>query len=603
MMSWKARGSILATCLVILTTNFCDGISPEYEYPVPRDSIMPGFTPHFSELFNEPQEFSSKWVVSEAKKDGVDGDLARYDGDWEVDYPRKMPIDGDQGLTFKQKAKHRAISSKLTRPFLFSDKPFYLQYEVLFQDTQECGGAYLKLLSEGKEGLDLKNLHDKTPFTIMFGPDKCGNNHKLHFIFRHKNPINGSYEEKHSKGPSKRIDELFTDGVSHLYTLIVLPDNTYRILVDHEVVIKGSLLEDFVPPVNPPAEIDDPEDKKPEDWDEREKIPDETATKPDDWDESAPRQIPDPKAVKPDSWLESEPVDIMDPSAEKPDDWDDAMDGEWEGPMVPNPACEGAVGCGPWSPPMIDNPAYKGKWSAPLIDNPKYKGKWFPKRIPNPHFFEDKNPFAMTPIVSLGFELWSMTSNVMFDNIVVTDNEEFLKKWTEATYDKKSEINNKNAGSLFSRFIEVSNENPWLWAVYTILPLIPLIFIAYYCLRSTKEEKETVDQQELIPEDLTSGDSLGEPDYSSAKGSPYRDYEEEYEEDEGDDDSSQRANDDELDNERNETMDGVRQRWNSPSTSSEQQNAMNEKIDSDEAFSTPPTTADSGISSARSKSD
>jgi hypothetical protein len=35
----------------------------------------------------------------------------------------------------------------------------------------------------------------------------------------------------------------------------------------------GSLFDDFEPPVNPPQEIDDPADFKPEDWDEREKIP------------------------------------------------------------------------------------------------------------------------------------------------------------------------------------------------------------------------------------------------------------------------------------------------------------------------------------------
>ena len=39
----------------------------------------------------------------------------------------------------------------------------------------------------------------------------------------------------------------------------------------------------YRPPVNPPKEIDDKDDKKPEDWDEREKIPDPDATKPDDW--------------------------------------------------------------------------------------------------------------------------------------------------------------------------------------------------------------------------------------------------------------------------------------------------------------------------------
>ena len=40
-----------------------------------------------------------------------------------------------------------------------------------------------------------------------------------------------------------------------------------------QVLNHGSLLEDFEPSVNPPAEIDDPEDFKPSDWDEREKIP------------------------------------------------------------------------------------------------------------------------------------------------------------------------------------------------------------------------------------------------------------------------------------------------------------------------------------------
>lgn len=33
----------------------------------------------------------------------------------------------------------------------------------------------------------------------MFGPDKCGNDIKLHFIFRHKNPRNGTVTEKHCK--------------------------------------------------------------------------------------------------------------------------------------------------------------------------------------------------------------------------------------------------------------------------------------------------------------------------------------------------------------------------------------------------------------------
>lgn len=62
--------------------------------------------------------------------------------------------------------------------------------------------------------------------------------------------------------------------------------------------------------------LQDPDAKKPEDWDDREKIDDPDDTKPEDWEQ--PEHIPDP-------------------DAEKPEDWDDEMDGEWEPPMIDNP--------------------------------------------------------------------------------------------------------------------------------------------------------------------------------------------------------------------------------------------------------------------------
>ncbi len=41
---------------------------------------------------------------------------------------------------------------------------------------------------------------------------------------------------------------------------------SYTLLIDGEEKKSGSILEDFDPAVNPPEEIDDPEDSKPEDW-------------------------------------------------------------------------------------------------------------------------------------------------------------------------------------------------------------------------------------------------------------------------------------------------------------------------------------------------
>lgn len=261
-----------------------------------------------------------RWVLSEATKDGAEASVAKYNGKWEVEAPSKSHLKGDLGLVLKSKARHHAIAAKLTKPFTFDHKPFVLQYEVHFQDGQECGGAYLKLLSDLEENSDLKQFHDKSPYTIMFGPDKCGSDHKLHFIFRHRNPRNGSYEEKHWKKSSSvsKFDDVFKDKKPHLFTLVLTPDNKFEILVDQRSEAKGSLLEDFEPAVNPPKEVEDPDDKRPEDWDEREKVPDPNAVKPEDWDEDAPRQIADPDAKKPVGWLDDEPKLVPDATAERP---------------------------------------------------------------------------------------------------------------------------------------------------------------------------------------------------------------------------------------------------------------------------------------------
>ena len=91
------------------------------------------------------------------------------------------------------------------------------------------------------------------------------------------------------------------------------PNNTYDVLINGESQKRGDLLEDFSPPVNPPAEIDDPEDEKPGDWVDTKRIADPDAKKPDDWDEDAPYEILDEDAEKPEGWLDDEPSTIPDP--------------------------------------------------------------------------------------------------------------------------------------------------------------------------------------------------------------------------------------------------------------------------------------------------
>uniref|UniRef100_A0A671UHB5 Calnexin n=1 Tax=Sparus aurata TaxID=8175 RepID=A0A671UHB5_SPAAU len=410
----------------------------------------------------------------------ADEDIAKYDGKWAVEEMKDSKLPGDKGLVLKSRAKHHAISAQLLRPFTFDTKPLIIQYEVNFQLGIDCGGAYVKLLTQTPD-LDLDQFVDKTPYTIMFGPDKCGEDYKLHFIFRHKNPKTGEYEEKHAKKPDADLRTYYTDKKTHLYTLVVNPDNTFEVLVDQTVVNSGSLLTDMTPPVNPPAEIEDPDDQKPEDWDERPKIQDPSATKPEDWDEDAPAQIPDEDAAKPEGWLDDEPEYIGDPDALKPEDWDEDMDGEWEAPQVPNPACETAPGCGTWKRPMIDNPNYKGKWKPPMIDNPNYQGVWKPRKIANPAFFEDLQPFKMTPFSALGLELWSMTSDIFFDNFFITDDRNTAERWANDGWGLKKAAEGAAEPSLATQMLNAAEERPWLWVVYVLTVALPLVLIIVFC--------------------------------------------------------------------------------------------------------------------------
>lgn len=68
------------------------------------------------------------------------------------------------------------------------------------------------------------------------------------------------------------------DEFTHLYTLIVKPDNTYEVRIDGSKEESGSLESDW--DFLPPKKIKDPEAKKPEDWDDRKKIDDPEDSKP-----------------------------------------------------------------------------------------------------------------------------------------------------------------------------------------------------------------------------------------------------------------------------------------------------------------------------------
>jgi len=336
---------------------------------------------YFKEDFNDAS-WSKRWVTSDmgGKPAAEIGEFKQTAGEWFGDA-------SDKGIQTSEDARFYGISAKMDSPFTNKDKELVLQMSVKHEQDLDCGGAYIKMMGPD---VDQAKFGGETPYQIMFGPDICGySNRKTHAIF--------NYEPKNENLLIKDELKVETDKLTHLYTLVVKPDNTFEVFIDLESVRNGSLEAgwDFLLP----KEIPDPAISKPADWVDEKKIADPDDKKPDGYDDI--------------------PAEIPDPDAKKPDDWDDEEDGEWESPNIDNPEYKG-----PWSPKMIDNPAYKGEWEHPLIPNPDYK--------------EDKELYMRCKdCTHVGFELWQVKSGTIFDDIIVTDSFKEAKEYAEKTFAKK----------------------------------------------------------------------------------------------------------------------------------------------------------------------
>jgi len=130
-------------------------------------------------FFEDFEGLKTRWVPSTATKKTANGETAKYDGEWGVELPTKYPGNGTKGLVVKSANKHHAVSALFDTPVVFDGtEDFVVQYEVKLTNIMNCGGAYLKLLSH-VEGFTPETFDDQTPYTIMFGPDKCGDSNKV----------------------------------------------------------------------------------------------------------------------------------------------------------------------------------------------------------------------------------------------------------------------------------------------------------------------------------------------------------------------------------------------------------------------------------------
>jgi len=331
-------------------------------------------TVHFLEEFNDGNAWEQRWVES-THHSAEQGKFKLTAGKFYNDAEK------DKGVQTSQDARFYGISAKFPNHFSNEGKTLVVQFQIKHEQDIDCGGGYVKVFGSD---LNQKDMFGDSPYHIMFGPDICGpGTKKVHVIFNYKG-------KNHLIKKDIRCKD---DTLTHLYTLVVEPDNTYIVLIDNEKVESGNLEEDW--DMLPPKKIKDPKASKPEDWDEREQIDDPSDSKPEGWD--MPQHIPDP-------------------SAKKPDDWDDEMDGSWE-------------------PAMIDNPEFKGEWKPKQIENSAYKGKWIHPEIENPEYTPDTKLYRYSDIGAIGLDLWQVKSGSIFDNILVCDDADFAKQYAKDTFE------------------------------------------------------------------------------------------------------------------------------------------------------------------------
>jgi calreticulin len=329
---------------------------------------------YFEETFDDAS-YAERWVSS------GDGKFVHNAGKFYGSNTENMGLQTSQDARFYHTSAH-------FEEFSNEGKTLVLSFSVKHEQNIDCGGGYLKYL---KSGFEQSKFNGDTEYNVMFGPDICGATKKVHVILNYK----GKNVLTNKNIPAK------TDEFTHFYTLILNPDNTYEVQIDGEKVESGKLEDDF--DFLPPKEIKDPEKSKPADW----------------VDEA---MIDDPEDVKPEGY-DDIPEEIVDPDAEKPDDWDDEDDGEWEAPVIPNPE-------------------YKGPWSPKRIPNPEYKGEWVHPMIPNPEYAPDSSIYSFSDFAGVGIDIWQVKSGSIFDNIIISDDVDevnaFIKKHDNRDDEKAS---------------------------------------------------------------------------------------------------------------------------------------------------------------------
>ncbi|XP_074194093.1 calreticulin-3 isoform X3 [Rhinolophus sinicus] len=202
------------------------------------------------------------------------------------------------------------------------------------------------------------------------GPDICGFDIKQVHVILHF---------KNQYHSNKKPIRCKVDGFTHLYTLILRPDLTYEVKIDGQAIESGSIeydwnLTSLKKMEKPSAESEDREQKRED--------------KPQDWEKH-----------------------FLDAGASKPSDWNSELDGDW--PAV-----------------MLQKPPYQDGLKPEGIE----KDVWLHQKMKNTNYLTEYDLSEFENIGAIGLELWQVRSGTIFDNFLITDDEEYAENFAKATW-------------------------------------------------------------------------------------------------------------------------------------------------------------------------
>ncbi|XP_038627729.1 calreticulin-3 [Tachyglossus aculeatus] len=276
----------------------------------------------------------------------------------------------DRGLQTTENSKFYAISSRF-KPFSNRGKSLIIQYTVKHEQKIDCGGGYVKLFPSD---VDPENLSENSYYYIMFGPDICGFETRItHVILSSRNKYISN---------KKRI-RCKVDGFTHLYTLILRRDQTYKVRIDAKLVASGNIN--------------------------------------DDWDFSSLGKIENPSSRKREECAERTHAENLSGVCKERDFFLDMIGRKTSIVELPGKS-------------MIQNPLCKSDLKPKNTDDQNYKEDWPQSEMKNEEHVTDFNNAVYENIGVIGLELWQVRSGTIFDNFLITDSEEYAKDFGEQTW-------------------------------------------------------------------------------------------------------------------------------------------------------------------------